>query len=248
MRLPQLRIPLRVGAAVASSVMLASGLTFERRFTAITPERSDDYVRRWARAMLRAMHVDVMVDGRRSLSPERSHLVVSNHRSSVDIFVILDLFGGHMLARGDMAKWPGMGQLAQMAGTLFVDRGDSSSRSRAVRQITDHLQKGRTIGVFPEGTTYVDDEVHPFHAGSFLAAHRAGAQVIPVGLAYADPESCYGDHDFSAHFQKLLVADRTRVSVAIGEPLDTDGLTVHAIRDRAHAAVQHLVHHARARL
>lgn len=248
MKLPQLRIPVRVGHAVASSVMLASGLGFERRFTAITPERSDDYVRRWARAMLRALRVEVMVDGRRSLSPEHAHLVVSNHRSSVDIFVILELFGGHMLARGDMAKWPGMGQLAQMAGTLFVNRSDSGSRSRAVRQITDHLQKGRTIGVFPEGTTYVDDEVRPFHAGSFLAAARAGAQVVPVGLAYANPESCYGDHDFSAHFQQLLVADRTVVSVAIGDPFETAGQTVHAIRDRAHAAVQQLVHHARARL
>lgn len=242
------RIPLRVGAAFARSARLASGLAFEQRFTAITPARSDQYVRRWARAMLESLHVETKVDGNRTLAPGRSHLIVSNHRSSVDIFTVLDIFGGHMLARGDMAKWPFMGQLAQLAGTLFVDRSDQNSRSRAVRQMTEHLQRGLTIGVFPEGTTYVDDEVHPFHAGAFLAASRAGALIVPVGLAYADPESCYGDHDFAAHFRKILEAERTTVSVAIGHPIDPADLPVHALRDRAHAAVQQLVHHARARL
>jgi len=242
------RIPLRVGSAAAMSTVLGSGLLLEERLTAITPQRRDEYVRRWARGMLRSLHVELEVDGKRTLSSERTHLVVANHRSSVDIFVVLDLFGGHMLARGDMARWPFMGTLAKLAGTLFVDRSDSGSRSKAVRQMADHLQKGRTIGVFPEGTTFVDDEVRPFHAGAFLAASRARAQVVPVGLAYADPESCYGDHDFAAHFQNLLRAERTQLSVAIGEPIETEGLTVHAIRDRAHAAVQHLVHHARARL
>lgn len=242
------RIPVRIGSAVAKSTVLAAGLAFEKNFTKLTPARNSEYVRRWARGMLASLRVESTVDGRRTLDPERSHLVVSNHRSSIDIFVVLELFGGHMLARGDMARWPGMGQLASLAGTLFVDRGNSGSRSRAVRQMTDHLQKGRTIGVFPEGTTFVDDEVHPFHAGAFLAAARAKSQIIPVGLAYADPDSCYGDSDFASHFQLILRAEKTVVSAAIGHPMETEGVPVHELRDRAHAAVQQLVHQARARL
>lgn len=242
------RIPARVGSAMAKSIVLGSGLAFEKSFTKLTAERNSRYVQRWARAMLRSFRIDTLVDGRRTLDPERSHLVVSNHRSTVDIFVILELFGGHMLARGDMAKWPFMGQLASLAGTLFVDRDSSGSRSRAVRTMTDHLQKGRTIGVFPEGTTHVDDEVRPFHAGSFLAASRARAQIVPVGLAYADRAFCWGDEDFATHFQQILRADKTSVAAAIGHPLETEGVPVHELRDRAHAAVQQLVHQARARL
>ncbi|MBI2390678.1 MAG: 1-acyl-sn-glycerol-3-phosphate acyltransferase [Deltaproteobacteria bacterium] len=242
------RIPLRAGAAAAVSGGLATGLLLEQSLRGVDAERRDAYVRSWARGMLRALHVDVMVDGRRAHPPPGPHLVVANHRSTVDIFVMLDLFGGHMLARGDMAGWPIAGALAKLAGTLFVDRSDSGSRAKAVRQITDHLRNERTITVFPEGTTHTDDVVRPFHAGAFLAIARAHGFVTPVGLAYEDPSAHFGDESVGEHFRRVLEAPRTRVSVAIGDPIATEGVQTNALRDRAHAAVQSLVNQARARL
>lgn len=242
------RIALRAGAAAAVSGGLASGLMIEERVRGVDAERRDLYVRSWARGMLRALRVEVMVDGRRAHPPPGPHLVVANHRSTVDIFVMLDLFGGHMLARGDMEGWPIAGTLAKLAGTLFVDRADSGSRARAVRQITDHLRKERTITVFPEGTTHTDDVVRPFHAGAFLAIARAQGFVTPVGLAYEDPSAHFGDESVGEHFRRVLEAPCTRVSVAIGEPLAAADLQVNALRDTAHAQVQALVHAARARL
>jgi len=242
-----IRAPFRVGAAAAITGALAASLVTEERLRAVSPERREAYVRAWARGMLRALNVELLIDGRLAPS-ERPQLVIANHRSTLDIFVMLSLFGGHLLARGDMEQWPAVGWMAMKAGTIFVDRSDAGSGATAVRKITDHLRRGRIIGVFPEGTTFNDDEVRPFHAGAFMAIARVRGDVTPVGIAYADPAAHYVDEPIDAHFKRLLAARRTRVAVTIGHPLPTEGVPIHAARDRARAAVQTLVHGARRRL
>jgi 1-acyl-sn-glycerol-3-phosphate acyltransferase len=170
---------------------------------------------------------------------------VSNHRSTIDIFLMLSLFGGHLLARGDMEGWPIVGKMAQMAGTLFVDRADAASGAASIRRVTDRLQKGRTIGVFPEGTTFDDDEVRPFHAGAFMAIARVRGVVTPVGLAYRDPHAYYRDEPIGDHFRRILESDRTHVAVAIGDPIESAGTPIAKLRDKAQAEVQGLVRRAR---
>jgi 1-acyl-sn-glycerol-3-phosphate acyltransferase len=244
-----LRAPVRLASAAAASGGLYVGVKLERRLLQIGEARSEAYVRAWARSILRSFGVEVVVDppGHKpvELLERAARLVVANHRSMVDILLMLDLFGGHLLARGDMAGWPFIGEMAKTAGTLFVDRQDPSSGAGAVQRIRDHLKQGKTIGLFPEGTTFPDDEVRPFHGGAFIALSRAQGEVLPVGIAYADPSSHYGTESFTEHAKRLLAADRTRVAVAVGPPIPAKGLTSSALRDRSHAEVQALVHRAR---
>jgi 1-acyl-sn-glycerol-3-phosphate acyltransferase len=242
-----IRKPLRVARAATMTAALAGGLVAEERLRNLSAERREAYVRRWARAMLRALRVEVVVEGKYTPS-ERPQLVVANHRSTLDIFLMLSLFGGHLLARGDMESWPAVGWLAQKAGTLFVDRSDAGSGATAVRKITDHLRRGRVIGVFPEGPTFNDDEVRPFHAGAFMAIARVRGDVTPVGIAYDDSAAHYVDEPISAHFERLLTTRRTRVAVTIGEPLACAGVPIHETKERAQAAVQALVYAGRRRL
>jgi 1-acyl-sn-glycerol-3-phosphate acyltransferase len=266
-----LRMPARVGAAAGISGVLAAALTIEERVRGVPEERREEYVQAWARSLIRALGVEVVreaqahAEGQAQAQAQaqgqaqaqaqaqgeaqaraRARLVVANHRSTVDIFLMLSLFGGHLLARGDMEGWPVVGKMAQMAGTLFVDRSDAGSGAASIRRVTDRLQKGRTIGVFPEGTTFDDDEVRPFHAGAFMAVARVRGVVTPVGIAYEEPRAHYRDEPIGDHFRRILVSDRTRVGVAIGEPIDSVGLPIAKLRDRAHAEVQALVRRARA--
>src|SRR5690606_26775233 len=97
--------------------------------------------------------------------PERGRVIVSNHRSTIDVGVLLATFGGTMVSRGDLARWPLLGRAARSVGTVFVDRGDAKSGASTIRSIQRHLATGRSIGIFPEGTTFEGDEVRPFHAG-----------------------------------------------------------------------------------
>ena len=117
-----------------------------------------------------------IVQGRRRRQRGRGHLVVANHRSTADILVLLRTFGGRMVSRADLAGWPLVGAAARAVGTLFVDRSDAASGATAVRAIRTRLVAGDTVIVFPEGTTFPDDEVRPFHAGAFVAARAARAR------------------------------------------------------------------------
>ncbi len=241
------RIPLRVSASAALSAALAAALVAEERTVGVTADRRDTYVRTWARGMLRTLRVDPVLDASSErASGDRPHLAIANHRSTLDIFLMLHLFGGHLLARGDMEHWPIVGKMAQMAGTLFVDRSDAASGAASIRKVTELLGKRRTVGVFPEGTTFDDDEVRPFHAGAFMAIARVRGSITPVGIAYADRSAHYVDEPIGDHFRRVLTAPVTRVGVVIGAPIVADGTPIKALRDRSHAAVQALVLRARA--
>lgn len=111
----------------------------------------------------------------------------------------------------------------------------------------DLLIDGRPVIVFPEGTTFPDDVVRPFHAGAFLGAARAGADVVPVGLAYATGSgAAFVNESFPAHLARMGAAPPSDVVLCIGEPLVAGpGWRSTQLRDHAHAEVQRLVDRAR---
>jgi 1-acyl-sn-glycerol-3-phosphate acyltransferase len=218
------------------------------------------WVGAWCTALLELFGVRVRMVGR---LPERGqgHLVVSNHRSTADILLLLRAFGGKMVSRADLARWPLVGAAARSVGTVFVDRSDAASGAAAVRAIRTQLAAGETVIVFPEGTTFSGDEVRPFHAGAFVAAARSGAElgrtpragdrpqvdVVPVGLAYeTGSEAAFVNESFVAHLGRVAAAEPSRVVMSIGEPIPVSAdARAGELRDAAHAAVQRLVNEAR---
>jgi 1-acyl-sn-glycerol-3-phosphate acyltransferase len=203
----------------------------------------DRYRRVWLDAALGMFGIETEVHPAPPLPATGARLVVSNHRSALDIPVLLRLFDGYVLSRADLAGWPLLGTVARTAGTIFVEREQGASRAAAARAIRRKLAEGATVIVYPEGTTHVGDEVHRFHSGAFAAAKGLGVQVVPVGLAYA-PGTEFGEETFLAHLGRTAGRRRTRVVACIGEPL-TIGDDARALADECRARVQSLVHEAR---
>jgi 1-acyl-sn-glycerol-3-phosphate acyltransferase len=241
------RAPLRTAAAGGLSALMLAAFSAEERLRGATIERQQAYVRRWARSMLRLLRVDLHVEGKDDGSAQ-PRLVVANHRSTLDILIMLDLFGGHLLARNDMATWPAIGALARKAGTLFVDRDSPSSGASAVRKMRERLRRKITLCVFPEGTTFDGDHVREFRAGAFLAIVREHGHVLPVGLAYQEPEAVYGDEPVLDHMKRLVHTPQFRVCAAIGAPRPADGADVKVLARAARDDVQRLVAQARGHL
>jgi len=206
----------------------------------------DKWVGAWCGALLRLFGVRVLLHG---ALPERgrAHLVVANHRSTADILVLLRAFGGHMVSRADLARWPLVGVAARSVGTVFVDRASASSGAAAVRAIRTRLEEGSTVIVFPEGTTFPGDEVRPFHAGAFLGALHSGADVVPVGLAYGTGSGAqFVAESFPAHLARMAAAAPSRVAMCVGRPIAVDAKARAAhVREAARAEVQRLVRDAR---
>jgi 1-acyl-sn-glycerol-3-phosphate acyltransferase len=208
------------------------------------------WVGRWSRALLTLFGVDLRVYGQVSPPKGCGRVIISNHRSTLDVGVLLSIFGGHMVSRADLARWPLMGLAAREAGTIFVDRANAASGAGAIRAMTEVLRRGHTVVVFAEGTTFADDEVRPFHGGAFVAAVVAKAEVLPVGLAYAHAEgynsAAFVNETFTSHLARMAASPSTRVVLHVGTPLRPDPkVRSTALRDQTHHAVQALVREAR---
>jgi 1-acyl-sn-glycerol-3-phosphate acyltransferase len=253
------RVAARLARLAARSVREVSAVHVDQFVFGPDDAARDAHVRRWAHGMLRALAVEVVPTPavslpwtaaylRRAMDGTTGRMVVSNHRSMLDILVLLAAFGGHLLSRDDLARWPVIGRLAPYAGTLYVDRSSTASGSAAMLAMISRLREGRSLTVFPEGTTYPDDTVRDFHAGAFAAALRTGAPIVPVGLAYAGDHATFFREPFTAHATRLLQAPRTRVALAVGDAMPSSGASLRALSRDAHTRVQSLVHEARAAL
>ncbi len=212
-------------------------------------EIRDRWVRRWSRLLLDLFGIRVTVLGDPSPPRGRGRLVVANHRSAIDVGVLLHTFGGRMVSRSDLSGWPLVGAAARSVGTVFVDRADAGSGASAIRSIRELLKAHQTVIIFPEGTTFPGDEVRPFQPGSFLAALRTESEVLPVGIAYErGSEATFFNETFTNHLGRMAAAPKpTRVTLSIGSPILVERGTRSApLAAEAHAAVQELVHRSRA--
>jgi 1-acyl-sn-glycerol-3-phosphate acyltransferase len=231
---------------------------FVTRYALASPGRRDRvrdaWVRAWSGSQLRLFSIAIDLEGSErapTASPSsKGRLIVANHRSAIDIAVLLRIFGGRMVSRADLSKWPLVGAAAKSAGTIFVDRSRTTSGAGAIREIRRHLEEGQTVILFPEGTTFEGDEVRPFHAGAFVAVVRAAASIVPVGLAYPmDSQAAFVNEPFTSHLARVAGTGATRVAVRVGAAIQVAaGARGNDVCSASQKAVQELVHAARTAL
>ena len=220
------------------------------------PRRTDireRWVQTWAAGLLPVFGVAYQLAGElpihgRGLAngARRGRLVVASHRSPLDILLMLKVFGGSVLARHDLERWPVLGAAARAGGTIFVDREDARSGVKAIREIRRRLQAGRTVTVFPEGTTVAGDEVRAFQPGALSAARGLDVDLVPVGVAY-EPGVEFVAETFGQHLLRVSKRPQTRVAIRVGLAM-AGSLDREALGQGLRAAVQGLVRQARADL
>ena len=115
-------------------------------------------------------------------------------------------------------------------------------------EVEQALVNGEGVAMFPEGTVNVGDGVLEFRNGAFNAARRAGAEIVPMGMAYGDDAAYYTDYYFMTHIKRIAVLKKMRVAVEFGEPMQLGDTPTMEFKDRAHDVVQELVIRARNRL
>ena len=236
------------GAAFGAYAAATLGLyELQRRLTAEADQQAlqEGTKRRLCRDVLRLLAVDAHLEGPVPVGPG-PRLIVANHRSALDIAVILSWLGGTILSRADLRTWPVLGRLAWRGGTIFVDREDRASGARAIRAMRRELKAGGSVVVFPEGTTFAGDTVRPFRAGAFVAAKGLDVELVPVGLAYA-PGSEYVQSSFVEHVGAVAARSSNRVAAVVGPGFHVDASTS-AVAEECQRRVQALVDVARTRV
>lgn len=120
----------------------------------------------------------------RLADPRRPYVVVANHESYADVFLI-SRFPWEMkwLSKDTVFNIPLMGWMMQMAGDIRLVRGDRDSAAEAIVQCRDRLQKRVSVMIFPEGTRSRTREMLPFKDGAFRLAIETGTPILPIAVA-----------------------------------------------------------------
>ena len=135
---------------------------------------------------------------RRGDAREPAAVVVSNHTSYLDIFVLTHLYFPGFVSKAAVADVPLIGTSAKAMGSVFVERTADTKRAGAgqkhgqgsvlqerIREVDGLMRAApagphKPVAVFAEGTTSNGEYVLPFKRGAFLA----GVPVRPLVVIY----------------------------------------------------------------
>ncbi len=170
-------------------------------------------------------------------------LLLINHVSWVDVFVVAALVPARFVAKSEIRSWPLAGWLAQAVGTLFIERGRRHAVARVNRAMADRLRAGQSIGIFPEGTTTDGTQLLRFHANLVQSALLAQAPVVPVALQYWQDEvpsvaaAYIGQMNLIESILRILIAPRLRVRLQFLPAIQDRDAARQAIAQQARHAI-----------
>ncbi len=139
----------------------------------------------WAKAIILLVPGwNARVSGMENIPVGRKFVMVANHESLTDIFVILLLgIQFRYLSKASMFKVPVIGQAMQAAGYIGVDRGNRRSQVAALKECRRVVNEGTPMLFFAEGTRSPSGEMLPFKVGAFKLAHDTDAIILPICLS-----------------------------------------------------------------
>jgi 1-acyl-sn-glycerol-3-phosphate acyltransferase len=168
--------------------LFAGLLTCALVFPLVNAAGREARIHRWSKKLVALCGVRVEIVHGAHAQPAPRALIVANHVSWLDIFVINSLHSCRFVAKSDIRDWPLIGWLCDKAGTVFISRGRIRDVRRIYEGLVASLHGGERVAFFPEGTVALQGTVLPFHANLFEAAIEAGASIQPYALRYVDAQ------------------------------------------------------------
>jgi 1-acyl-sn-glycerol-3-phosphate acyltransferase len=143
----------------------------------------------WSRQLLTILNIGIQIEGQQLARGESGCLIVANHVSWLDIFVLNAIHPAHFIAKWEVRGWPIIGWLSRRCGTIFIERirrpkSIHQDASMINQRVSLLLKQGACIGLFPEGTTTDGKQAGHFHSALIQPAIDAGVRLCPIALRY----------------------------------------------------------------
>ena len=170
----------------------------------------------WARLNARITLMQVQVEGAELLQPGQSYILVANHLSLVDIYVLYGFSGLDIrwVMKQELRRVPVLGLACDLMGHIYVNRASPDAALESIKSARERVTNGVCVVFFPEGTRSRTRELRPFKKGAFRMANDLGVPIMPVSI-----------HDTN----KVLPSDTLdwrpgRVKLRFHEPIPTGDL------------------------
>lgn len=138
----------------------------------------------WSRLNGYMTPIFVTVIGKENIDRKQSYVIVSNHQSSFDIFVLYGWIGIDFkwVLKQELRKIPGLGIGCEKVGHIFIDRSNSEKAIASINSAKEKIVNGTSVLFFPEGTRSMTGKVENFKKGAFIFAIDIGVPLLPVTL------------------------------------------------------------------
>ncbi len=127
--------------------------------------------------------VILRIKGKENIPKGGAYIICSNHSSFLDPFCIYRIFQQYFVFIGkkEIEKWPLFHLYYTSGMNILVDRQSSGGALGALKRMSQEIDKGNPLMIFPEGTrTKNAPQMEPFKAGAFAIAIQKQVPVLPV--------------------------------------------------------------------
>ena len=138
----------------------------------------------WSRQLLDILNIGIRTEGPWPVRGEGGFLIVANHVSWLDIFVLNAIYPSRFIAKAEVRDWPLIGWLCKCSNTIFIERAMRQDAASINRHVSLLLEQGVCVGLFTEGTTTDGRQAGHFHSALIQPAIDAGAMLCPIALRY----------------------------------------------------------------
>ncbi|MBU0689324.1 MAG: 1-acyl-sn-glycerol-3-phosphate acyltransferase [Gammaproteobacteria bacterium] len=227
--------------ALRLALHIGYGLTMAVIYPRLSAGMRHRILQNWSADLLGIFNVKLeAVD----LSALRNGLIVSNHISWLDIFVLNSVVPMRFVAKSEVRRWPAIGWLCARANTLFIERGNARAAARINKQLGALMQQGECFAVFPEGTSTDGAQVAHFHASLLQPAIDASVPLHPIAIRYEDDDgerstaaAYIDDISFGASMWTLLNTPKLHVCLIPTPSLPAADFERRELAQRAHEAI-----------
>jgi 1-acyl-sn-glycerol-3-phosphate acyltransferase len=198
----------------------------------------------FSRAFLWVAGTRLFVRGSEHADANAAYVVVSNHESNLDPFVLVHALPQlrlRFVVKRQIMQIPIFGHALKRTGNVTVHRTPGSGDIRRIENTMSAREPEVSLIFFAEGTRDREGAFRPFKKGAFVTAIHSGLPILPVALAGT----------FHSFPPERFVLRRAGVAVEVGAPIPTAGLghtDRSALLTDVHKRVGELRSAARARL
>ena len=154
-------------------------------FPIINRESRRNLIKLWSLLLLKIFKINLIVNNDlKIILAKKNYLIVSNHISWLDIFVINSAYPVTFVAKHSISKWPILNWLVKASETIFIDRKKITKIKETSKEIEDYLESKGSICIFPEGTSTDGSRLLDFKSNLLQTAINKDIEILPVAIQY----------------------------------------------------------------
>ena len=148
--------------------------------------------------------------------PDTGFIVMSKHSSTWETIAIQKFFRPMIwVVKRELTWIPFFGWALKSMDAIALNRGTGRQAiNQLIKESQRHMDNGRILMLFPEGTRVLPTQVKPFKLGGAIVSHRTGYSVLPIA---------HNAGEFWPRHSWIKWPGTIRV--VIGQPIDPAGKT-----------------------